>query len=166
MQKHRNCTVTIKNKSGGFIPASGPLNKTYDDRLLIIGDAAGFTNPFFEGGNHLALKSGILAGWMINQAFKSNNFSSGFLSEYQKNWKREFPDYSVILKGKKIFYDYSPDIINSLGSYVPQEFTDFPFSRKLATAFKVLFTHPSLLFNGSYYAMKAFEYSRAQYYGW
>ncbi|MEC8626411.1 MAG: NAD(P)/FAD-dependent oxidoreductase, partial [Candidatus Thermoplasmatota archaeon] len=46
---------------GGTIPISGPRPSTVEDGLLLVGDAAGFTSPLFEGGTHLALWSGRAA---------------------------------------------------------------------------------------------------------
>ena len=46
---------------GGTIPISGPFENTHYDGLMLIGDAAGFTSPLFEGGSHLALKSAVFA---------------------------------------------------------------------------------------------------------
>jgi len=54
-------TKKIVKTFGGLIPISGPLEKTFDEGLIIVGDAAGFTSPMFEGGTHLSLKSGKMA---------------------------------------------------------------------------------------------------------
>ena len=43
---------------GGTIPISGPREVTVQDGIILVGDAAGFTSPLFEGGSHLALWSG------------------------------------------------------------------------------------------------------------
>ena len=39
---------------GGTIPISGPRTTTVGDGVVLVGDAAGFTSPLFEGGTHLA----------------------------------------------------------------------------------------------------------------
>lgn len=165
-QGKHSATIKLGKKSGGFIPASGPLEQTHAERLLVIGDAAGFTNPLFEGGTHIALKSGLLAAQQVHEAFKKNQFGSKFLSNYQNQWQRQFPDYQTILKGRGIFYQFPEPVVKKLGDYIPPEIIEFPFAQKLKTALKILFTNPSLIKHGSYYAMKAFEYSRARYYGW
>jgi digeranylgeranylglycerophospholipid reductase len=52
--------IKIRKTFGGRITSSGPLPVTFSTGLLIIGDAAGFTSPLFEGGTHFALKSGCI----------------------------------------------------------------------------------------------------------
>ena len=50
---------------GGTIPISGPRSVTVGDGLILVGDAAGFTSPLFEGGSHLALWSGREAAELL-----------------------------------------------------------------------------------------------------
>ena len=67
---------------GGTIPISGPRSKTVDDGLILVGDAAGFTSPLFEGGSHLALWSGREAAQVLSKAIKSGNLSAKALAPY------------------------------------------------------------------------------------
>ena len=41
----------------------------------MIGDAAGFTSPLFEGGSHLAMKSGKFASIVVKAALSKNEYS-------------------------------------------------------------------------------------------
>ena len=34
---------------GGTVPISGPRSQTVDEGIILVGDAAGFTSPLFEG---------------------------------------------------------------------------------------------------------------------
>ncbi|MBI5553432.1 MAG: NAD(P)/FAD-dependent oxidoreductase, partial [Candidatus Diapherotrites archaeon] len=82
----------ISNKTfGGLIPISGPVPKTVSEGLLLVGDAAGFTSPMFEGGTHLAMKSGALAAQVAQKAIQTNDFSEATLGEYDRLWKAHFP---------------------------------------------------------------------------
>ena len=56
---------------GGTIPISGPHENTHTDGLMLVGDAAGFTSPLFEGGSHLALKSAVFAAETAAKAINS-----------------------------------------------------------------------------------------------
>ncbi|MDX1564727.1 MAG: NAD(P)/FAD-dependent oxidoreductase [Phycisphaeraceae bacterium] len=52
----------IIGRRGGQIPVGGPLNKVANERVLLIGDAAGAVSPLTAGGIHTALQLGRLAG--------------------------------------------------------------------------------------------------------
>ena len=158
--------IKIEKFFGGRLPASGPLAETYLEGLMIIGDAAGFTSPLFEGGTHLALKSGCIAADIAKKAILANDFSKKMFLEYQKQWKKIFPDYRTLLKGKEACFNISDTILNLLGGYIPNEIHDFPRYKKALTGLRILFQHPGLLTKGNISIMKSFEYSRAEYYGW
>ena len=72
---------------GGTIPISGPRSKTVDDGLILVGDAAGFTSPLFEGGSHLALWSGREAAHVLSKAMKKGDLSAKALTPYEQAWK-------------------------------------------------------------------------------
>ena len=65
---------------------------------MLIGDAAGFTSPLFEGGSHLALKSAVFAA-QTAVTITSGNLTADYLAEYASLWKR-IPPYNKILSGK------------------------------------------------------------------
>ena len=67
-----------------------PISKTYDARVLVAGDAAGFVKPTTGGGIYYALLSGEVAAETIHGAFKSNDFSAHRMSAYESSWKALF----------------------------------------------------------------------------
>lgn len=67
-----------------------PISKTYKDRVIVAGDAAGFTKPTTGGGIYYALLSGEIAAQTILGAIKANNFSESQMSSYESNWKAIF----------------------------------------------------------------------------
>ena len=69
---------------GGTIPISGPFERTHYDGLILVGDAAGFTSPLFEGGSHLALKSAVFAAHTAANAILRGRPHSERLSEYTR----------------------------------------------------------------------------------
>jgi len=151
---------------GGLIPASGPMETTFSDSLMIVGDAAGFTSPLFEGGTHLGLKSGEIAALTAKKAFETNDFSKETFSEYQQKWKLLFPDYSKLVNGKKSLYAFSDDEFNLIGNSFPSNFDDFGSIAKIIFGAKILAKKPSIYTRGFLPAMKAFEYSQSKNYGW
>ena len=67
-----------------------PLPKTYAERALILGDAAGFAKPTTGGGIYYAMLSGKFAAETAAEALASNTFSDDALSGYEERWKAEF----------------------------------------------------------------------------
>ncbi|MEK6902164.1 MAG: NAD(P)/FAD-dependent oxidoreductase, partial [archaeon] len=77
-------TKTKVKTFGGPIPSSGPVKNTYNDGILLIGDAAGFTSPLFEGGTQLGLISGRMAAEVAANAVTQNKTDKASLSVYEK----------------------------------------------------------------------------------
>ncbi|MAG17898.1 MAG: hypothetical protein CL944_00280 [Candidatus Diapherotrites archaeon] len=151
---------------GGLIPASGPVKNTYSEGLMIIGDAAGFTSPLFEGGSHLGLKSGQMAAKVAKEAVDKNDFSKEIFSKYQEMWKEEFPDYNKLVKGKKAIYGFTDDELNIIAKEFPRNFDEFDSIAKIKFGLKVMLKKPGIVTKNFVPAMKAFAYSQAKSYGW
>ncbi len=71
------------------IPIAGPLEKTFADRVLLAGDAAGMVNAFSAEGIYFAMVSGDLAAEAAIAAVRAHRFDEPQLSRYQKAWERE-----------------------------------------------------------------------------
>ncbi len=71
------------------IPISGPLEKTYADRVLLAGDAAGMVNAFSAEGIYFAMVSGDLAADAAIAAMEADRFDARQFSRYQASWERE-----------------------------------------------------------------------------
>jgi len=161
----RDESVSIRG-FGGTIPISGPHEHTYADGLMLVGDAAGFTSPLFEGGSHLALKSAVFAAQTAALAINSGDISGSNLAAYQAAWKREFPPYDKILKGKTALYNLSDDEMSLMGRCFPLEMSAMGPHGKAMVGLRLLVRKPSLYLRRIVPAMLAFGYSRAKYYGW
>ena len=152
---------------GGTIPISGPRNNTIDDGLIMIGDAAGFTSPLFEGGSHLAMKSGKFASIVVKDALSKNEYSKTDLKKYETLWKNEFPPYHKILKGKKALYELSDEELSIMAACMPDEMNGMSILTKIGVAIKIFFKKPSLLIRKKVISvLLSFGYSRAKFYGW
>ena len=76
-----------------------PLKKTYGDRLLLVGDAAGFINPLSGEGIYYAMASGQIAAETIAEALEKRQTTEEFLAKYQTRWQQDFgKDINLILK--------------------------------------------------------------------
>jgi len=74
---------------GAALPTQ-PIPKTYGDKILLCGDAAGLINPITGEGIHYAMYSGRIAAHVIDNALEQNNTSTSFLSKYESQWKQAF----------------------------------------------------------------------------
>ncbi len=83
--------------SYGGIPLK-PLRRTYGERVLVVGDAAGQVKPTTGGGIYYGLLSADHAVDTINEAFTRNDFSKKQFARYQKRWKATL--------GRELMIDY------------------------------------------------------------
>jgi len=104
----------IKNRQGGILPIF-PLEKTYSERILLCGDAAGFINPITGEGIYYAMVSGQLAADISIKALKNNDFSEKSLSKYQKKWQNDFgKDLKILGKFNKQWEKDTEKIVRRL----------------------------------------------------
>jgi geranylgeranyl reductase len=68
-----------------------PAEKTFSNRFLLAGDAAGFVSPFEGEGIFYARRSGEIAAEVISGAISGNNA----LASFEERWKKEF-DFSTL----------------------------------------------------------------------
>lgn len=71
------------------IPLGGPIRKTVHDGLLVVGDAAAHVKPTTGGGVIMGLTCAKIAGSVAALAVQHNDTSARFLSQYERQWKRE-----------------------------------------------------------------------------
>jgi len=75
------------------VPMSG-------DRFMLCGDAASLIDPLSGEGIGQAIVSGRYAGWHAKKCFEENNFSAGFMKQYdaqvyEKFWSRHRKNYFI-----------------------------------------------------------------------
>ncbi|UCE74679.1 MAG: NAD(P)/FAD-dependent oxidoreductase [Methanomassiliicoccales archaeon] len=76
----------------GAVPVSAPIDKTVGDGILLVGDAARQVNPMTGGGIANACICGKIAGEVIGEAQKAQDFSCEFLNKYEKRWRKRLED--------------------------------------------------------------------------
>jgi geranylgeranyl reductase family protein len=65
----------------------GTLSRTFGDRVLVIGDAAGQVKPTTGGGIYFGHIGARIAAQVLHEALVSDNLTAGYLSRYQKQCK-------------------------------------------------------------------------------
>ena len=73
--------------SYGGIPLK-PLARTYSERLLVVGTAAGQVKPTTGGGIYYGLLGAEIAASNLHRALESNDLSVRRLANYEREWKR------------------------------------------------------------------------------
>ena len=73
----------------GAVPVSNPV-KTVKDNILLVGDAARHVDPITGGGLTHCLEGGKIAGEVIAEAIKREDYSEEFLNKYEEQWKEAF----------------------------------------------------------------------------
>jgi len=70
----------------------GAIDRTYGDRLLAIGDAAGLVKPTTGGGIHYSIVSAALAADVAVDALATNRLDADSLSRYEQRWRTELAE--------------------------------------------------------------------------
>lgn len=64
----------------------GPVERTFRDRLVLIGDAAGLVKPTTGGGIYYSLMTASLAADVLGEAIRAGDVSAGRLRRYEERW--------------------------------------------------------------------------------
>ena len=70
----------------------GEITRTYADRLLVIGDAAGLVKPTTGGGIHYSILSAGLAADVAVDALRRDRLDALTLSRYEHRWRKQLAD--------------------------------------------------------------------------
>ena len=89
MQRRGKAGAAVNQPRRWGIPIK-PLPRTYADRVLVVGDAAGFVKPTTGGGIYYALLSGEIAAQTVHDAFLADDFSGRSMKRYESAWKSVF----------------------------------------------------------------------------
>ena len=63
------------------------IARTYGDRVLVVGDAGGFTKPTTGGGIFYSLLTASLAAETLVEAFQDGRLDAAGLARYEKRWQ-------------------------------------------------------------------------------
>ncbi|MGC9517521.1 MAG: NAD(P)/FAD-dependent oxidoreductase [Methanomicrobiales archaeon] len=110
-----NLNATPVEMNIGGVPVSGPISKTFNDGLLVVGDAAHQVDPITGGGIHITAVCAKIAGEVAAEAIHNENTSSTFLEKYEKLWMKEIgSNIKRSLKYRKALDSMSDDDLNAL----------------------------------------------------
>ena len=117
-----NLNATPVELNMGGVPVYGPVDKTYADGLMVVGDAAGQVEPFTGGGIHVTAHCARIAGEVAAEAIEKGNTSGNFLKKYEKLWKKEVgQDLKQSLKYRKIMDRLSDEEMNILAKFLKEQ---------------------------------------------
>jgi geranylgeranyl reductase family protein len=69
-----------------------PISRTYADRLLAVGDAAGLVKPTTGGGIYYSLLSAALAADVLTPALTEDDLSAHRLQPYERGWRQRLSE--------------------------------------------------------------------------
>ena len=141
----------------GAIPAPrykmlplGPVSRSYGDRVVAVGDAAGLVKPTTGGGIYYGMLSGTLAAEVGGDALRRDRLDASALRHYETRWRRRLgQEIRVGLAFRRIASRLSDESIDELielarvDGVAPllQDTASFNWHRKAAIA---LLGHPSV----------------------
>ena len=70
----------------------GAIDRTFGDRVLVIGDAAGLVKPTTGGGIHYSIVSAALAARVAIDALDRDCLDADTLGAYERTWREELAD--------------------------------------------------------------------------
>jgi geranylgeranyl reductase family protein len=120
-----------------------PVSKTFADRVLAVGDAAGLVKPTTGGGIYYGLLSGAMAAETLDAALARDRLGEGELKRYEQAWQRRLGSEIRVARAFRHMAERLDDeAINSLielarvNGIVPllQETASFNWHRKAAVA--------------------------------
>lgn len=112
------------------------LRKTYSDRLLVVGEAAGQVKPTTGGGIYYGLVCADIAADTLHRAFQAHEFSGSRLASYDKIWRSRLGKELIVgYWAHRIYRMLNNGHIERLHNFIshkgmPQfiaELDDFPF---------------------------------------
>ena len=93
----------------------GPIDRTFDDRVVVVGDAAGVVKPTTGGGIYYSLMTASLASEIVADALSRDDLSAAALSEYERRWRRHLgPELRWQLVLRRIAQRLTDDDIDGL----------------------------------------------------
>lgn len=106
--------TTEASMNSGGIPLQ-PMSRTYGERVIAVGDAAGQVKPTTGGGIYFGLLCADIAAATLHQALQSDDLSSGNLAGYERRWRRRLGrELKTGYRARKLFERLSDRQIDRL----------------------------------------------------
>jgi digeranylgeranylglycerophospholipid reductase len=68
----------------------GSVKRTFAERVLAVGDAAGLVKPTTGGGIYYSVVSGEIAAEVLGTRLTADDFSAAAMREYEQRWRTRF----------------------------------------------------------------------------
>lgn len=92
----------------GVGPIGVRVRRSYGPGYLLVGDAAGFFDPFTGEGVYKALRGAELAAEVAAEALEANDLSTRALSRYARLRRRHFAAKEIVCRLVQLFVAYPP----------------------------------------------------------
>lgn len=96
-------STKLTGVEAGICPTVGPIRSTQRNRILLVGDAAGFVSPSTGAGIVPGMISGKLAAQTLAEALDHRRFDDAFLHRYQTRWENSIGRFTTELMIQRIF---------------------------------------------------------------
>jgi len=127
----------------GGVPLSGPIEKTFDSGLMVVGDAAGQVDPVNGEGIEKTVRCARIAGEIAVEAVEIGDPSSKYLKKYEDQWRLELgKKFKNSFKYRKLIDKLTDDDYNALAEFLEDK--DLESISKLSIL-KFLKNHPHLI---------------------
>ena len=115
----KNLDATPVELNVGGVPISGPIEKTYTSGLMVVGDAAGQTDPITGAGIENAVTCGRIAGEVAIDSIENEDTSYNYLKRYEDLWRLAIgKNIENSLRYRKIFDKLTDDDFNTLAEFL------------------------------------------------
>lgn len=108
LETEGNIKGLINSSSSWGIPLR-PLKRTFRDRVIVVGDAAGQVKPTTGGGIFYSLLASEIGARVLGEALAVDDLSSAKLSQYQIEWKQMLARELEIGYSARRLYEYLSD---------------------------------------------------------
>jgi geranylgeranyl reductase family protein len=113
-EKHFPASQKFSIRMGNVV-LGGPVTKTFDDNLLVVGDAAGQTKPTTGGGVVVGGLCAKIAGGVGRDALLEGDLSAKNLSKYENRWKKVLESELAKMQAlRRLFPRLSDDSLNKI----------------------------------------------------
>jgi len=110
--------MKVLQNTGGVVPI-GFFERTYDNHVLLVGDAAAHVKPISGGGLYFGLRAAEHCAATAVAALRAQNFSRDFLSAYQRKWEADIGlEINCGLKHREVFLEMKNKDIEFLTAFL------------------------------------------------
>ncbi len=127
----------------GAVSTCAPIERTVDDGIMLVGDAARQIDALTGGGIINACVAGKIAGETAAQAVKEKDVSKAFLNKYEKGWRdamegRLYRNWIAKEKLAELSDDTLNKLIDAISTYKVETITTLEILRAVQSKYPEL----------------------------